>query len=72
MWTWLGPSLHDDNAVDCVLPVLWMTLCLAIIGQANAMPIGRILKVTHQGAARAKCDVCDCLVRIRELEGSQC
>ena len=42
-------SFTDDNAIWCVLPVLWMTSCLPIIGQAKATPIGRILKVTHQG-----------------------
>jgi len=45
-------SSSDDNAIRDLglLPVLWMTSCLPIIGEkgdAN-MPI---LKVTHQGAA---------------------
>jgi len=42
----MAPSASDDNAICYVLPVLWMTLCLAvlaIIGQARAMQIGRIL-----------------------------
>ena len=37
----------DDNAVRYLLPVLWITSCLPIIGQAKATPIGRILEVTH-------------------------
>ena len=36
----------DDSAIHYVLPVL----CLPISGQAKAMPTGRILKVTQQGA----------------------
>jgi len=56
-------SSSDDNAVCCVLPVLWMTSCLSIIGQAKAMPIGRVLKVTHQRAAPGtKPDAYDYLV----------
>ena len=52
----------DDSAIRYVLPVLWMT-CLPVIGETNATPVGRILKMTHQGAApRAKSDVCHCLV----------
>jgi len=34
-----------------VLPVLWMTSSLFIIGEAKATPIEPILKVTHQGEA---------------------
>jgi len=54
----------DDNAINYIglLPILRMTSCLAVIAQAKAMPIGRILKVTHQEAAPgAKSDVWDCL-----------
>ena len=43
-------SSCDDNAIRCVLLVLWMTSCLPIIAQAKATPIGHILKVTQQGA----------------------
>jgi len=54
-------SSSDDKTI--VLPVLWMTSCLLIIGQAKATPVGRIFKVTHQGAAPgAKSDVYDFLV----------
>jgi len=54
-------SSSDENAIRCVLPVLWMTSCLPLIGQAKATPV---LKLIHQGAAAsgAKSDVCDCLV----------
>jgi len=41
----------DDRAVSNALPVLWVTSCFHIIGQAKATPVGRILKVIHQGAA---------------------
>ena len=44
-------SSPDDNAIRYVFPVLWMTSRLPIIGQAKAMPIASILKVTQQGAA---------------------
>jgi len=42
-------SSSDDNAIRYVLPVLWMTSCLPIIGQAKATPIGHMLKVTYPG-----------------------
>jgi len=42
-----------------------MTSRLPVIGAVTAMPIGRILKVTHQGAGPgAKSDVYDCLALI--------
>ena len=47
-------SSSDDNAIRYVLQVLWMTSCLSIIGQAKATQTGRILKVTHQRAARGR------------------
>jgi len=53
---------NDDSAIHNVLPVLW-TSCLLIIGQADATPVGCILKVIHQGAAPGtKSDVYDCHV----------
>jgi len=57
-------SSSDDNAICYVVPVLWMTSCLTIIGQAKVMPIGRILQAIHQGAARTGAKPCayDCLV----------
>jgi len=56
-------SSSDDSAIGYVLPVLWMTTCLPINDEAKAMPIGRILKVTHNEAATgATSDVYDCLV----------
>jgi len=55
----------DDRAICYVFPVLLMTSCLPIIGQAKATPTGRILKVTHAGAAlRAKSDIYKCPVPI--------
>jgi len=45
-------SSSDDNAVCNVLPVLWLTSCLPIVGEANATLIGHIFKVIHEGAAR--------------------
>ena len=53
-------SCSDNNAIRYVLPVLWMTSCLLIIGQAKATPIGRMLKVTQRtGSTGAKSDVYD-------------
>ena len=47
----------------CILPVLWMTSRLTIIGQAKSTPTGRLLKVTHQGAAPgSQSDVHGCLL----------
>jgi len=61
----MARSSSNSNAMRYVLPVLWMTSCFHIMGQAKAPPIGRILKVTYQGAAQeAKTDVYDCLVII--------
>ena len=37
-----------------------MTSC----GQATATPVGRLFKVTHQGAARERSAVYDCLVGV--------
>ena len=42
-------SSSGDNAVRFVLPVLWMTSRLSVVGQANATPTGRIVKMTHHG-----------------------
>ena len=61
----MARSSSNSNAMRYVLPVLGMTSCFHIMGQAKAPPIGRILKVTYQGAAQeAKTDVYDCLVII--------
>ena len=44
-----GSGLFASGVVMCyVLPVLWMTSCLPIIGQTKATR-GRLHKVTHQG-----------------------
>jgi len=52
----------DDNAMRCERLVLWMTL-FHIVDQAEAMPIGCILKLTHQWAAPgAKSDMYGCPV----------
>jgi len=40
-------SFADHNAIRYVLPVLRLTSCLPVIGQAEAAPIGYIRKVTH-------------------------
>jgi len=40
-------SVASDDVM--YFPVLWITLCLPVIGQAKAMPIGRMLRVTHSG-----------------------
>ena len=37
----------SDNNVRYVLPVLWMTSCLLVSGQARATPIGRTHKRMH-------------------------
>ena len=51
-----------------ILPVLWMTSHLLIIGQVNATQIGRTLRETHQRAAPgAKCDVYDCVVHFQKI-----
>jgi len=51
----MAQSSSDDSAIRYVIPGLWITSCLAIIGQAEAM---FMLKVTHQGAELgAKSDV---------------
>jgi len=51
----------DDNAIRYVLPVLCMTSCLPVFGQAKETPTRHILKVTYQGQNGEKCDVYDCL-----------
>jgi len=47
-------SFSDNNAMRYVVPVLWMSSRLPIIDQAKATPVGRILKVTHQGQNRGR------------------
>jgi len=44
----------DHNALRYVVPVLWMTSCLPIIGRAKATPVASILKVIHQETARGR------------------
>ena len=44
-------SFSDDNAIRYILPVLWMTSRLSIIGEAMAMLIERMLRLIQQGAA---------------------
>ena len=60
----VDPLSSGNTAICYVLPVLWMTSCLAIIiGQVKATPVGRALRMTHQEAALgAKSDDYDCLV----------
>jgi len=45
-------SSSGNIAIRYVLLILWITSCLPIIGQANAMPVGCLLKVTNQGQHR--------------------
>ena len=42
-----GSVSSDDIAISYVLPVLWMTTCLSIIGKATVTPTGRILAYTQ-------------------------
>jgi len=59
----VDPLSSGNTAICYVLPVLWMTSCLAIIGREKATPEGRALRMTHQEAALgAKSDDYDCLV----------
>jgi len=46
----LAQSSSDDSAIRYVLPVLWLTICLPIIGQTRVRPIGHMRRVTHQWA----------------------
>jgi len=56
-------SSCDQHAIRYVLSVLWMSSRLPTIGQASVTQVGRILKVTHQGAEPgAKPYVYDCPV----------
>jgi len=41
-------SFPDDSVIRYLLPVLWMTSHLPINGEANAMPIEGMLKVTQR------------------------
>ena len=58
-------SYSDNNAVHCVLPVLWMS-CLPVSSQATeakAMPVGCIVSDSSDGAELgSKSDVYNCLV----------
>jgi len=56
-------SSYDDNAICYVLPVLWTTSRLPIIGQAKARPICRILSESPGAAPGVTSYVYyDCLV----------
>jgi len=37
----------DNNAIYCVLPVLWMALCFHIMGQIQIQAIGKLFNVTR-------------------------
>ena len=56
-------SSSDDMAIGYVLPASWITsyMCLAIIGEDKAMPLGRILRVLIR-IIEGDSDVYDCLV----------
>jgi len=55
-------SSSDDNAMCYVLPVLWMTSRLSIMGYMARGSEG-VVKVTHQRAATGRShDVYDCFV----------
>jgi len=45
--------------IHYVLPVLWMTSCSSIIGQAKVQEVGRQLKVSHRRAADVSVLLCD-------------
>ena len=38
----------DNNAIYCVLPVLWMALCFHIMGQIQIQAIDDYSLLTHQ------------------------
>jgi len=42
-------SSSGDVAICYVFPVLWMTSCLPVVGQAQATQVGRSINVTRQG-----------------------
>jgi len=44
-------SSSGDNALRFVLPVLWMTSRLSVVGQANATPIGQSTWLTSDSTA---------------------
>jgi len=51
-------SSSDENSICYVLPVLWMTSYLPVIGEAKATLYRTCTKMTHKGAAPgAKCDM---------------
>ena len=45
----IARASSDNNTIRYVLPVLWMTSYLPIIGDAKAILTRRILEVTHRG-----------------------
>ena len=56
---------------------LWMTSCLPIAGQTKATPLGRLLRVTRQGAAHDRgrslmCTVALLRYIITQNEGQLC
>jgi len=59
----VAPSSSDDSEIRCVLPVLWMTSYLPIIGQAKPMPVVRVLSDSPGDSTVVKRDVYDSPVR---------
>ena len=53
----MARASSDDNAIRYVLPVLWMTSYLPIIGDAKAILTRRIHEVTHQRLHREQSQV---------------
>jgi len=53
-WSWLGLPLAALRYCYAVLPVLWMTSYLSVVGQAKVTLTSRILRVAHQRPPAAK------------------
>ena len=53
-WSWLGLPLVALRYCYAVLPVLWMTSYLSVVGQAKVTLTSRILRVAHQRSPAAK------------------
>jgi len=59
-------SYRNDNAIHCVLRVLWMKSCMfAYNGPLRRLDMRHILSDSPGEVPEAKCDTYDCLVKLQ-------
>ena len=60
----VAQSSSDDTPITYLLPVLWMTLCLSIMGYIWRVARAYSENDSLEGSTGAKSGVCDCVVTV--------